>query len=73
MKLQTTCASDKAAHINVSVKERVSSEMSISTQRGELGGRRVDEKKPNLSGKDHTIKIWEPEGGTKRTERMNYQ
>lgn len=45
MKLQTTCASDKAAHINVSVKERVSSEMSISTQRGEIGGQRVDEKR----------------------------
>lgn len=33
MKLQTTCASDKAAHIKVSVKEKVSGEMSISAQR----------------------------------------
>lgn len=37
MKLQTTCASDKAAHIKVSVKEKVSREMSISTQREEAG------------------------------------
>lgn len=35
MKLQTTCASDKAAHIKVSVKEKVSRKMSISAQREE--------------------------------------
>lgn len=64
MKLQTTCASDKAAHIKVSVKEKVSREMSISTQREEgwtLEGEKVREKcgqrkkkeKLNLSKKDH--------------------
>lgn len=35
MKLQTTRASDKAAHTEVSVKEKVSREMSISAQREE--------------------------------------
>lgn len=47
MKLQTTCASDKAAHIKVSVKEKVSREMSISAQREEsqeLEGEKVREK-----------------------------
>lgn len=47
MKLQTTCASDKAAHIKVSVKEKVSREMSISAQReesSELEGEKVREK-----------------------------
>lgn len=47
MKLQTTCTSDKAAHINVSVWEKVSMEMSISTQREEsweLGGEKVRQK-----------------------------
>lgn len=47
MKLQTTCASDKAAHINVSVREKVSREMSISAQREEsreLEGEKVRQK-----------------------------
>ena len=47
MKLQTTCASDKAAHIKVSVKEKVSREMSISARREaswELEGEKVSEK-----------------------------
>lgn len=33
MKHKTTCASDKAADIKVSVKEKVTQEMSISAQR----------------------------------------
>lgn len=47
MKLQTTCASDKAAHINVSVREKVSRKMSISAQREEsreLEGEKVRQK-----------------------------
>lgn len=47
MKLQTTCASDKAAHINVIVREKVSREMSISAQREEsreLEGEKVKQK-----------------------------
>lgn len=35
MKLQTTCASDKAARIKVSVREKVRREMSINAQREE--------------------------------------
>lgn len=71
MKLQTSCASDKAAHIKVSVKEKVSRKMSISAQREEskkLEGEResegeyIDRKKRgkiNLSLKDHEHKICE--------------
>lgn len=47
MKLQTTCASDKAAHINVRVREKVSRETSISAQREEsreLHGEKVRQK-----------------------------
>lgn len=37
MKLQTTCASDKAAHINVSVREKVSGEnVNKRPERGEF-------------------------------------
>lgn len=66
MKLQTTCASDKAAHIKVSVKEKVSREMSICAQREESQereGEKVREKcgqekeKKIESKKDHAHKI----------------
>lgn len=77
MKLQTTCASDKAAHIKVSVKEKVSREMSISAQREEsqdLEREKMREKcsqekkgKQNLSKKDHTYKHQRLRG-TKRTD-----
>lgn len=69
MKLQTTRASDKAAHTEVSVKEKVSREMSISAQREErlkegenvsetCGKKKKQEKERlNPSKKDQIIKI----------------
>lgn len=42
MKLQTVCTSDKAAKTKVSVKEKVSREMSISAQREELRAGRLE-------------------------------
>ena len=59
MKLQTTCASDKAARSKVSVKEKVSKEMSISAKREESQepeGEKVTQEKEktlNQSKKDH--------------------
>lgn len=45
MKLQTTCASDKAAHIKVRVKEKVSRKMSISVpERSDFGAGKVMER-----------------------------
>lgn len=58
MKLQTTCTSDKAAHTKVSVKEKVSREMSISAQREEsweLRGEKVREKCRQGKEKKHRI------------------
>lgn len=70
MKLQTARTSDKAVHTKVSVKEKVSREMSISAQREEkvsIGKEKTlvrhgdrekqEEERLNPSKKDHTIKI----------------
>lgn len=79
MKLQTTCTSDKAAHINVSVREKVSREMSISAQReasSELEGEKVREKcrqerEKNLNPLKRKIMHAKHEWlrGTKRTDK----
>lgn len=82
MKLQTTCASDKAAHIKVSVKEKVSREMSISAQREEsleLEGGKVREKNVDRKEREKTESIRERSctpnmrgwGGGDKEKRMN--
>lgn len=77
MKLQTTCASDKAVRSKVSVKEKVSEEMSISAKREESQEpegekvRQEKEKTLNPSKKDHATQYMRNKEKQKNELSMN--